>query len=327
VLRDLPVIDDAAADGAISVDHVAAIADARNPRVADALVGLQPDMVSLADGAIFEAWRADVRMLVALADEDGGYDPAQDLATNKLSMAETIDGTLHLSGQLVGEQALTVKHAIDTGADDLFRRFSADHDHYPDVEVPNRPTLRALALADLLRAGGAVDITATRPPRPEVTVVVRADEPGAPTTSVTGARLQDGTTRTLCCDPDLYAVVVDSLGVPLDLGRHVRLASTAQRRAVAARDGGCVFPGCDAPIAWTDHHHVDHYERGGPTDVRNLAALCRRHHGITHRTGWDMYATPDGWFQWRTPSGHTFGSQRHGRQRSGPAPPTAERAP
>jgi hypothetical protein len=150
---------------------------------------------------------------------------------------------------------------------------------------------------------------------------VRADEPGAPTTSVTGARLQDGTTRTLCCDPDLYAVVVDSLGVPLDLGRHVRLASTAQRRAVAARDGGYVFPGCDAPIAWTDNHHVHHHRNGGPTAVENLASLCRRHHGITHRKRWEMHTAPDGWFWWRTPSGHTFGSQRHGRQRTGPAPP------
>src|SRR4051794_970353 len=145
VLRDLPVVDDAAVDGVLSAEHVSAIADVRNPRVADALVGLQPEIVALAEGAIFEAWRADVRILIALADEDGGHDPSRDLATNKLSMAETLDGVLHLSGQLVGEHALTVKHAIDTKADDLFRRFAADHDQCPDIEVPNRPTLRALA--------------------------------------------------------------------------------------------------------------------------------------------------------------------------------------
>jgi hypothetical protein len=110
----------------------------------------------------------------------------------------------------------------------------------------------------------------------------------------------------------------------LDLGRHVRLASTAQRRAAAARDGGCVFPGCDAPIAWTDNHHVEHYERGGATAVQNLALLCRRHHGITHRKGWEMHATPDGWFWWRSPTGHTFVSQRHGRQRAGPASAAAD---
>src|SRR3954469_19242963 len=118
-LRDLPVVDDAAVDGVLSSEHVAAVAAVRNPRVADALVGLQPEIVALADGAIFEAWRGDVRMLTELADEDGGHDPAQDLATNKLSMAETLDGILHLSGQLVGEHAIVFKHAIDTKTDEL----------------------------------------------------------------------------------------------------------------------------------------------------------------------------------------------------------------
>jgi hypothetical protein len=186
--------------------------------------------------------------------------------------------------------------------------------------VPNRATLRALALSELTRAAGAVDLTATRPPRPEVTLVVRADERGVAPASAAGARLQDGTTRTLCCDPDVYAVVVDSLGVPLDLGRHVRLASTAQRRAIVARDGGCCFPGCDAPIAWTDNHHVDQHQHGGATAVANLVAVCRRHHGIAHRNGWAMTVTPDGWSRWRSPTGHTFWGQRHGRRRTGAVP-------
>ena len=34
-----------------------------------------------------------------------------------------------------------------------------------------------------------------------------------------------------------------------------------------------------------------------------------------------MHATDDHWFWWTTPSGETFWSQRHGRQRAGPAVP------
>ena len=150
--------------------------------------------------------------------------------------------------------------------------------------------------------------------------MVRAEDPDGSVDSC-GVPLADGSTRTLRCDPELYAVVVDSLGVPLDLGRHARLAGTAQRRAIAARDGGCAFPGCDAPIAWADMHHIEPFEHGGATDLRNLVALCRRHHGVTHRKGWCMHATDDGWFYWITPSGQRFWSQRHHRRRAGPAPP------
>jgi hypothetical protein len=318
-LRVLGEVDAALVEGRIKMHHAGALADACNPRVADAIAQVQAELVHAAEGMPFERWRDEVRGLVALVDADGAYDPAEDLAQNRLSMAETIDGILYLSGQFVGEYALGIKEAIDNRADDLFRRISADHETCPDVEVPERATLRALALAELCRAGGAVDLKAKKPARPEVTLVVRADEP-TETTTPTGVRLQDGTTRTLRCDPDLFAVVVDSLGEPLDLGRHVRLATAAQRRAHVVLNGGCVYPGCDAPPAWCDAHHVEHFEHGGHTDVKNLSLLCRRHHGVSHRKGWQMHATPDGWYWWRTPSGHTFWSQRHGRQRQGPTP-------
>jgi hypothetical protein len=99
------------------------------------------------------------------------------------------------------------------------------------------------------------------------------------------------------------------------------LATAAQRRALAARDGACVFPGCHRSPAWCDAHHLDPFHTGGRTDVARLASLCRHHHGVTHRRGWQMFATADGWFWWQTPSGRTFWSQRHSRRHPGPAPP------
>ena len=122
----------------------------------------------------------------------------------------------------------------------------------------------------------------------------------------------------LLCDPTAHAVVLDSLGRPLDVGRAVRFATGAQRRAMHRRDGGCTFPGCDAPPSWVDAHHVEGRSDLGGTDIANLASLCRYHHGVTHRRGWHMAPTADGWFTWTTPNGRTITSQRHGRRRPDP---------
>jgi hypothetical protein len=83
---------------------------------------------------------------------------------------------------------------------------------------------------------------------------------------------------------------------PLDLGRSTRVISPAQRSALAVRDGGCVFPGCDRPLAWCDGHHLASWLDGGPTDLANLALLCRAHHRTVHEGGWQLTRGPDGRF-------------------------------
>ena len=83
----------------------------------------------------------------------------------------------------------------------------------------------------------------------------------------------------------------------LDLGRRTRWPTAAQHRALAHRDGGCVFPGCDRPSEWCDAHHLVHWPSGGPTDLDNLALLCRRHHVAVHEGRWSFGRDPatGGW--------------------------------
>jgi Domain of unknown function (DUF222) len=83
---------------------------------------------------------------------------------------------------------------------------------------------------------------------------------------------------------------------PLDLGRATRVVSPAQRSALAVRDQGCVFPDCDRPLAWCDAHHLWHWIDGGPTDLWNLALVCRAHHRAVHEGGWHLARGPDGRF-------------------------------
>jgi hypothetical protein len=81
---------------------------------------------------------------------------------------------------------------------------------------------------------------------------------------------------------------------PLEVGRTSRVVQAAQRTALAVRDGGCVFPGCSRPLAWCEAHHLRHWLHGGPTDLANLALVCRTHHRAVHEGGWRLARDPDG---------------------------------
>jgi hypothetical protein len=65
---------------------------------------------------------------------------------------------------------------------------------------------------------------------------------------------------------------------------------------LAVRDGGCVFPDCARPLAWCEGHHLVPWQKGGPTDLANLAPLCRQHHRTVHEGGWQLTRGPDGRF-------------------------------
>jgi hypothetical protein len=91
-------VDQALVDGRISAHHAKVLAEACNPRVADAVAEIQTELIALADHCGFEQWRAEVRAIVETLDQDGAHDPNEDLARNHLSVADTIDGITHLAG-------------------------------------------------------------------------------------------------------------------------------------------------------------------------------------------------------------------------------------
>ena len=114
-------------------------------------------------------------------------------------------------------------------------------------------------------------------------------------TSRASARSRATTLERLLCDTRIGRVVLRGQSVVLDQGRRTPTVTPEQRRALAHRDGGCVFPGCDRPPTWTDAHHVEFWVRDdGPTDLDNLVLLCRRHHVRCHEGRWTLTRAPDG---------------------------------
>ena len=123
-----------------------------------------------------------------------------------------------------------------------------------------------------------------------------------------GTRVSPETIRRLACGAGILPMVLGGDGKVLDVGRQKRLFTVAQRMALAHRDGGCAFPGCDRPPGWTEAHHMRPWAVGGGTNLADGVLLCARHHRIIHHTDWDVRPGPDGQPEFIPPSG---GSPRY----------------
>ena len=351
-LRRLELTLGAFADGSVSFEHAKVLTDLATPRNAHLVAELERELLGLANVMAFARWKAEVQGLVDLADADGGFRPGPEGSTLRLTAG--FGGSLELAGTLAGEHGQVVREALERTADRLALRYRREVQAGTRDTVPTRAELLAEALTDLVRRGVAAG-HAGKGPVTELTLVAHAHDPLG-TRNSNGARhgssgpdpatvpspvhtarggcdhhgalhadMSDATARTLCCDPVVRTVVLDSLGNPVDLGRTTRLVPKGLRRALEVRDGGCVFPGCDAPSSWCDAHHVAHWSDGGSTSAENLGLLCRHHHGVTHRSGWNMAADPDRpqRFTWTRPDGTVLHSQR----RSDQTPPPGHSPP
>ena len=97
---------------------------------------------------------------------------------------------------------------------------------------------------------------------------------------------------------------VASVSLPLDAGALTETIPVHLRRAVAVRDRGCRFPGCDQPAAACHPHHIIPRAQGGPASLTNLMLLCSFHHLIAvHRWGWGIALHPDGTVTATSPDG------------------------
>ena len=288
----------------------------------------------MAYASTFEAFRRDLRVVAARADVDGPEPDCSDVDT--VSASTGAGGEFHLRGRFSGHNAVVMQRALRGELDRQWRAAVREH-AVTGRALPSSGVLRARALAELVRRGVAGDPATATAPRTEAILEVRDDHGRARVRSIDGEPVDDRSAAVFACDAWLAPIVVDpATGTPLFAGRSVRYATAAQRRALVIRDGGCVFPGCDAPPGWCDAHHVVCWEDGGPTDIDHLALLCRAHHGLAHSTEWALEAValdragpdppPPGAVHlvWRTPEGRTIdATTARTRSRAAAATPRA----
>jgi hypothetical protein len=132
-----------------------------------------------------------------------------------------------------------------------------------------------------------------------------------------GHHLTPAALATLFGPGTLISRLVMAEGRVLDQGTDVRFAHGSLRDAMLTRDIRCRFPGCDAPTAWTDGHHITRFGPDGPTALTNLVSLCSSHHGTVHRNGWTTTVHDDATITFHRPDGSAITSP----------PPRATRPP
>ncbi len=305
-LERFPQFATAFGEQRLTMDHVRVLTVACNPRVLDQLIAADAELTELAATLTVEAWRDALRLLVASLDADGP-EPSSD---HDRFTAVRVGDHLVLDGDLSGDQAIVFEQAL---GEEYRRQLAAANSEATAAGLPVPPpaTLRARALVELVRRGHQVRADGTPLTRgaTEAKLVVRGDHLGGPgqpiggswsdrirrgraVTTVDGAAVDELAAAVLLCDSVVRPFQVDEKGRVLWGGRRHRTITHAQRAALAIRDGGCVFPGCDAPPSWCDGHHVEWWRDSGPTDIDNLVLLCRRDHTRAHHDEWTLEPTP-----------------------------------
>lgn len=108
--------------------------------------------------------------------------------------------------------------------------------------------------------------------------------------------------------PTIRRLITDpASGSLVDRGAD-RYPITASLRAwITARDVICRFPGCARRAARCDVDHATDFADGGPTNVANTGALCRRHHNRKTHAGWEIGdSQQDGSCTFTSPSGRRY---------------------
>jgi hypothetical protein len=119
-----------------------------------------------------------------------------------------------------------------------------------------------------------------------------------------GAVIHPETARRLACDARLEMVLHDAAGAVVGIGHASRNPPPWLVRHLRRRDGGCVFPGCEAH-RFLHAHHIVPWPLG-PTDLINLVLVCPYHHKLVHEHRWRVELAPDGSAAWKRPDGRIY---------------------
>jgi hypothetical protein len=243
------------------------------------------------------------RELEATIDPDGEDErAARRFRSRYLNVVTTFAGMVHLDGLLdpeTGAALLAALTPLTTPAGDDDERSAGQR----RADALGHLARHALAAGDLPEVNGAKPLL-------QITIDWQTllDGVGVGRIGPTGLDLplDIGAIRRLACDANILPAVLGGPSQILDIGRKSATWTLAIRQAAALRDQGCTFPGCHAPLAFCELHHIRHWIRDlGPSSLTNSTHLCVRHHHLVHDKNWTLLRHPDNTLTFTDPTGKT----------------------
>jgi hypothetical protein len=296
--------------GAAPAEHVAVAeqqlvaAATGRPTAEDLPEGETPVPVTFAQLRIqADAW-------AAWLDPDGAEPDAERACRNRsLTLGTPRNGLVPIRGELMPETAAGLQRMFDaylnpavhfTPTGSLGDGLGADpesrgsDDPWAGDEIVHDPRTAAQKRHDVLTA--VIHTAAKHPDAPKlggaaptllVTVTDEALTHGG-TARLEGADVPVpvSVAHRIACTGAIQKVFLNPKGRIIRLGTPERVFNAHQRRAITARDGGCIIPGCSIPAGWCEIHHVTEHSHGGPTHTDNGVLLCWWHHHNLDRSGW-----------------------------------------
>ncbi|MFT4219220.1 MAG: DUF222 domain-containing protein [Microbacterium sp.] len=312
----LPAMRDAMLDGEVGVDGVLAVAGpllAMRDRVARDKVLLADEVLAAAargEGpdaappACADLLKLQAQVWTAALDPDGSEPRDKDSAFRRgVRLGRVKDGVVPLYGSLLPEVAAQMQRIFDAVCspyvdDSRGVRFTdlgtrAAGDDLAALDERTHPQKQHDALATALFAAAACgELPTLGGAAPTLVVTARAED----LARGEGWAFLEGCDEPvslhvathIACGGVLQRLVQGDNGKIVRLGTEERTFNRHQRRAIAARDGGCIIPGCGVPAAWCEVHHVVDHAKGGPTHTDNGVLLCWAHHRFIDTGPWDI---------------------------------------
>lgn len=248
-------------------------------------------LATQAAGLDLSALRRVLLRAEAHLDPDGVEPKEEDLrARTFLSIRQETDGAIALKGLFDparGAMLMTLIDAMVTADLNAQRDAGSKGNGLPPRPIP---VMQADALIAICEHFSGCDRTDRTLPGAMVVVRVNLDDlkTGRGVGIIDGVDqpVSIGTVRRMAAGGGLIPWVMGSGSEILDWGRLKRLFTPAQKRAITARDGGCI--GCGAPPGRSKVHHIEWWRHGGATDLGNGCLLCDSCHHLIHDQGWDI---------------------------------------